>query len=240
MGVVSITGSDTPASQDTVDAVKAQLVQCGVKLLGKGLLSQTSGNLSTRLPSGGICITPSAVEYDQMEPSDIVVLAPDGSVAQGARPPSSEAPLHCAVYRVPPDLSAIVHTHSPYATTLAVLGRPIPAVHYMIARLKTELVRVAPYATYGTPELATSVRDVFTSPARAVLLANHGAVAGGETLKQAGDAAEAVEILATLYYRALVLGEPNVLSHDQMARVFDKQGQTATPLSTGRRRCRSS
>ncbi|MCU1488638.1 MAG: class aldolase/adducin family protein [Acidimicrobiaceae bacterium] len=205
------------------------LCACGRKLLGLGLLSQTSGNLSIKTASGDIYITPSSMEYDRIEEDDIVVVAPDGAVREGFRAPSSETPLHCLVYQSRPEVSAIVHTHSPYATTLAVLGMTIPAVHYIIAALRTTEIQIAGYATYGTEELAKNVRDAFPAPSRAVLIANHGLVAVGETLKQAADAAEVVETLAGLYYRSLQVGTPNVLTDEQMAVVMAKY-ENKTPV----------
>jgi L-fuculose-phosphate aldolase len=212
------------------DQIREDLVACGRKLLERGLLTQTSGNLSVRAGEE-VYITPSSLEYDRMQPGDIVVLHPDGSVRScpPGRSPSSETPLHCLVYAVRPDVGAIVHTHSGYATTLAVLGLPIPAVHYMIAVLETTEVAVAPYATYGTDELANNVRDTFLPPARAVLLANHGMVAVGRSLKQAADGAESLEHLAGLYYRALLVGRPNVLSDAQMAEVLEKYHAKVAP-----------
>jgi L-fuculose-phosphate aldolase len=200
-------------------AARAELVSCGRDLLTRGLLSQTSGNLSIRL-GDDVCITPTSMEYDLIEPADIVVVGLDGVVRRGSRRPSSETPLHCLVYQTRPDVNAIVHTHSPHATTLAVLGLPIPAVHYMIAITGVTEIAVADYATYGTPELARNVRDAFSPPAKAALIANHGLVAGGSSLKEAASVAEAVETLAGLYYRALAIGKPVVLSDEQMAEVL--------------------
>jgi L-fuculose-phosphate aldolase len=220
----AVAGPDAAAARPGADAAeqaaRAQLAASGRDLLARGLLSQTSGNLSIRLPGGRILITPSSMEYDLIEPSDIVLLRPDGSVAAGTRRPSSETPLHCMVYAERPDVRAIVHTHSPHATTLAVLRRPIPAVHYMIAVADTTEIAVADYATYGTPELARNVRDAFPAPAKAVLIANHGLVAGAGSLKEAAGVAEAVETLAGLYYRALAVGTPVVLGAGQMAEVM--------------------
>ncbi|HTZ22737.1 MAG TPA: class II aldolase/adducin family protein [Streptosporangiaceae bacterium] len=200
---------------------RADLASCGRDLLARGLLSQTSGNLSIRL-GDEVLITPTSMEYDLIEPADIVVAGLDGVVRRGSRRPSSETPLHCLVYQTRPDISAIVHTHSPHATTLAVLGLPIPAVHYMIAVTGTTEIAVADYATYGTPELARNVRGAFAAPAKAALIANHGLVAGGSSLKEAASVAEAVETLAGLYYRALAIGKPVVLNDHQMAEVLVK------------------
>ena len=211
-----------PEDQRQAERVaRTDLVACGRDLLARGLLSQTSGNLSIRL-GDEVLITPTSMEYDLIEPADIVVAGLDGVVHRGSRRPSSETPLHCLVYQTRPDISAIVHTHSPHATTLAVLGLPIPAVHYMIAVTGTTEIAVADYATYGTPELARNVRTAFAAPAKAALIANHGLVAGGSSLKEAASVAEAVETLAGLYYRALTVGKPVVLSDHQMAEVLAK------------------
>jgi L-fuculose-phosphate aldolase len=215
------TGS-ADGTQSAEHTARAQLVASGRDLLARGLLSQTSGNLSIRLPGDQVLITPSSMEYDLIEPSDIVLIRLDGSVISGERRPSSETPLHCLVYTERPDVSAIVHTHSPYATTLAVLGLPIPAVHYMIAIAGTNEIAVADYATFGTPELARNVRNAFPAPARAALMANHGLIAGGRSLKDAASVAEAVENIAGLYYRALAVGTPMVLTDSQMADVLNR------------------
>jgi L-fuculose-phosphate aldolase len=214
-----------PDNASAVVSARRQLVACGRDLLARGLLSQTSGNLSIRVDEDTLCITPSAMPYDQIEPDDIVEVDARGNVRRGARQPSSETPLHCLVYASRPDAAAIVHTHSPQATTLAVLGLPIPAVHYMIAVTRTTLIRVAPYATYGTDELARNVRDAFPAPARAVLIANHGVITTAPTLAEAASIAESVETLAGLYYRALALGKPRILTDEQMAEVLAKYEQ---------------
>lgn len=210
------------AGYAAIAEAREQLVACGRQLLARGLLSQTSGNLSVRVGADEVCITPSSMEYDQIEAADIVVTDLSSRVRSGTRPASSETPLHCLVYQSRPDVAAIVHTHSPHATTLAVLGLPIPAVHYMIALARTTQIEVAGYATYGTDELARNVRDAFGAPALAVLMANHGLVAGGTSLREAATVAEATETLAGLYYRALAVGTPNVLTDDQMAEVMTK------------------
>jgi L-fuculose-phosphate aldolase len=218
--------AESPTKTAALDeSARNELVACGRKLLSLGLLSQTSGNISIKLANDDIYITPSSMEYDRITNDDIVVVGLDGQVREGSRVPSSETPLHCLVYETRPEVSAIVHTHSPYATTLAIMGMSIPAVHYMIAVLRTTTIEVASYATYGTPELARNVQDAFVAPSKAVLIANHGMVAVGSSLKEAADAAQAVETLAGLYCRALAIGKPNVLSDEQMNEVFEKYSQ---------------
>src|ERR1035441_4781858 len=126
----------TEVTQTLADSASSELADCGRKLLGLGLLSQTSGNISIKLPNDEVYITPTSMEYDRITNEDIVVVGLDGNVRQGSGVPSSETPLHCLVYETRPEVSAIVHTHSPYATTLAIMGMSIPAVHYMIAVLR--------------------------------------------------------------------------------------------------------
>ena len=169
-----------------------------------------------------MAITPTSIEYDKMKPEDIVVCDLDGTVLEGTKAPSSETPLHAAVYQHRDDINAIVHTHSatpPRWPSWACRSRPCTTSS---PACNTTTVPVAAYATYGTPELAASVRDTFQAPGLAVLIANHGMVAGGRTLKQAADGAETTEILAGYYYRGLAVGRPNVLTASQMDEVFAK------------------
>jgi L-fuculose-phosphate aldolase len=210
------------ASERVLAATRASLVACGMSLTDKGLLTQTSGNLSVRVADDRILITPSGLPYYEIAPEDLVVVGLDGTILEGSRRPSSELPLHTLVYRERPDIRAIVHTHSPMATTLAILNRPIPAVHYMVAALGVTRIEVAPYATFGSDELAHNVRRTFVAPARAVLIGNHGVVAGGPTLEVAANAAESVELLAGHYYRCLVVGGGVVLTDEQMVEVLQK------------------
>lgn len=150
-----------------------------------------------------------------MRDSDVAVLELDGGQLDGALRPTSEVALHLGVYRARPDVGAVVHTHSMFATTFAVLGEQIPPVHYLIVRAG-EAVPVAPYARYGTAELAQScVRAL--GAGFAVLLANHGVVAVGADLGAAMTVAEAVEYTAELAWRARQLGVAQLLDSEQLA-----------------------
>jgi L-fuculose-phosphate aldolase len=195
---------------------RAAVARACRELLAGGLLRGTSGNVSVRDPaSGAIAVTPTGVPYPGLREIDVPVLAADGRQLAGDLAPTSEVALHLGIYRARPDVGAVVHTHSMFATTFAVLGEQIPAVHYLIVRAG-ETVAVAPYARYGTQELAEScVRTLGTGSA--VLLANHGAVAVGADLAAAIAVAEAVEFTAELAWRARQLGEPRVLEADQLA-----------------------
>jgi len=185
-------------------------------LLAAGLVRGTSGNVSVRVPATGtIAITPTGMRYPGMRAEDVAVLAPDGSQLDGALRPTSELALHLAVYAERPDVGAVVHTHSMFATTFAVLGEPVPPVHYLIARTGGS-VPVAPYARYGTVELAqAAVRALGTG--FAVLLANHGVVAVGTDLDHAMAVAEAVETTAELAWRARQAGVAQLLDADELA-----------------------
>jgi L-fuculose-phosphate aldolase len=185
-----------------------------------GLSPGKSGNLSVRV-DGGMLITPTGIAYNEMKGADIVEVRSDGRVAAGQRVASSEWRIHLAIYKARPDVGAIVHTHSLNATALACLHRGIPAFHYMVAEFGGDRVVCAPYATYGSEDLARfSVKAL--GPRNACLLANHGAIALGDTVRQAYDRAAAVEALAAQYARARSLGRPRILSAREMARVVEK------------------
>jgi len=214
---------------------RAAVARACRELLASGLLRGTSGNISVRDPtSGAIAVTPTGLPYPGLRDVDVPVLAADGRQLAGDLQPTSEVALHLGIYRARSDVGAIVHTHSMFATTFAVLGEQIPPVHYLIARAG-EAVSVAPYARYGTAELADAcVRTLGASSA--VLLANHGVVAVGADLNAAMAVAEAVEFTAELAWRARQLGVPRLLDADQLAdarTAFAGYGQPATRPAPG-------
>ena len=182
-----------------------------------------SGNVSTRWQAAGFdgfLVTPTGLPYADTTPNDIVAVGLDGTV-HGARLPSSEWRFHRDIYRQRPDATAIVHTHSPRATALACLRLPIPAFHYMVAVAGGHDIRCAPYATFGTQALSDHALAALDGR-RACLLANHGVIALGTTLKRALALAIEVENLADMYTHALQLGTPVVLDHDEMRLVIEK------------------
>jgi L-fuculose-phosphate aldolase len=186
-----------------------------------GLMPGTSGNLSTRIPRG-LLITPSGTPWPDLTPSDLVELEPDGKPLRAFSPvPSSEWRLHVDLYEKRPDVNAIVHTHSRYATTLSCLRRSIPAVHYMIAVSGASQVRCADYATYGTLELGQNAARALEG-SKACLLANHGLLALGATLKEAMKVAFEIENVASLYWHALQAGQPVLLDDAEIRRVAEK------------------
>jgi len=178
-----------------------------------------SGNVSARI-AGGFLVTPSALAYESTRPEDIVAVSLAGK-ATGRRTPSSEWRFHRDIYAARPEVMGIVHAHSSFATTLACLGRGIPAFHYMIAVAGGTDIRCAPYATFGTQELSDHALAALEGR-RACLLANHGMIAVGDSLKGALALAIEVEALAEQYWRALQIGEPKLLSQAEMERVLEK------------------
>jgi L-fuculose-phosphate aldolase len=208
-----------------LEARRAAVATAALRLLEAGLVRGTAGNVSAR-DGDLVAVTPTGLDYRRLDGGSVPVVDLDGRVVDGGLAPSSELPLHLAVYRARSDVGAVVHTHSTFATTFAVLGEELPAVHYLLARAGRR-VRVAPYATYGTGELAGACVAALAAD-RAVLLANHGVVAVGPGLDGALLVAEAVEEVAELCWRARCLGTPVVLPDaemDRVARAFERYGQ---------------
>jgi L-fuculose-phosphate aldolase len=174
-----------------------------------GLVPTTSGNVSARSPEGDVLITPSGLPYEDLEPEDAVLVTLSGEVLEGSLEPSSEVPMHAGLYRSKPRIGGVVHTHAPYATTLACLGLEIPPVHYLLAALSEEgRVPLASYATYGTEELAGYASEALGDVHSACLLRNHGTIKVGETVGKAYSLTEILEEMAEIYYRARIAGEP--------------------------------
>ncbi|WP_308552404.1 L-fuculose-phosphate aldolase [uncultured Peptoniphilus sp.] len=200
---------------------KKELVEYGKKMSSEGLSSGTSGNLSIYLKEEGVVlITPSGIGYFDTTPEDIVVMDLEGNIIEGTRKPSSEWHLHTLFYKNKPEARAVVHTHSKFCTTLATLRMPIKAVHYVIADAGTYEVPCAPYRRYGTEELA-KVAVESAGESNAVLLANHGIVVCGKNLKSAYGLAKGMEYVAEIQVTAMSVGEPVVLSKEEMDEVLE-------------------
>ena len=214
-------------------ALRREIVAACIGMNARGINQGTSGNISARVEEG-LLITPSGVPYDEMKPSDIVPLRADGSHA-GRMKPSSEWRFHTSILKARPEVGAVVHTHSMFATTLGCCGLGIPAVHYMIAAAGGSTIPCVPYITYGTQELAdAAVRAL--KDRNACLLANHGMIVVGPTLKKAMWLAVEVETLAAQYWRALQVGKPNILTDAQVQTVIEKfrtYGQPPSEPSPG-------
>ena len=181
-----------------------------------GINQGTSGNISLR-EGKGMLITPTSMPYDAMTPEDIIEMRLDGKVIGNGRP-STEWRFHLAILRSRPEINAIVHAHPTYCTTLAIMERGIPAIHYMIAAAGGDEIRCAPYATFGTEELSVNAVEALKDR-KACLLAHHGMIALGSDLPRAMWLAVEVETLARQYVNCLQLGEPTVLSSEEIKNV---------------------
>ncbi len=209
---------------------REEIVFFGRKLITSNLTTGSGGNLSViNRQTGRVAIKPTGVDYFEMRPEDVVVVDLDGKIIDGHLKPSSEISLHLGLLKARPEINSVVHTHQVYATTLACLNWEIPALHYLVG-FSGNKVPVAPYATYGTPELA---QNVVQSIGRynACLMANHGIVALGTTLSAAFNVAEELELVARLYYQSMCIGKPQILSDEEMEVVtkkFTTYGQPQT------------
>ncbi|MGI5129592.1 class II aldolase/adducin family protein [Pseudonocardia sp. CA-107938] len=192
---------------DALEAAKAAIVDRCRRMAGDGLTVGTSGNVSVRVGER-IAITPSGVSYEELTPEQVCVTDLDGHPVGPGPVPSSEAPMHVALYRAT-GAGAVVHTHPIYATAVSTLVDELPPIHYMLAALGGRL-RVAPYATYGTPELAAHAVAALDGGS-AVLHANHGATTVGPDLAKAYDRSVLVEWLCRLWHQARAAGEPRLL-----------------------------
>jgi L-fuculose-phosphate aldolase len=188
------------------------VVRYGRMIQEQKLTTGTGGNLSVLNPSSGLmAISPSGVDYEEIVPKDVVIMSLDGVFPEeDHREPSSEWQLHSALYRHRPDVRAIVHCHSDYATAVSCLGIDLPPVNYMIA-VAGDKVPLTPFAVYGTSDLALNVVNSI-GDSDAALMANHGQIALGKTMKAAFAVALNVEYVARLFILAKGAGDPVLLS----------------------------
>lgn len=217
------------------DALRAGLAEAMRSMLERGLNTGTSGNAAARF-SGGMLITPSAQHPANLSAEEIVFLgdsyrdvepAPAGTASRAA--PSSEWQLHQAVFKTRNDINAVVHCHSRFATALACAHLSIPAVHYLVGLCGASEVPLAPYARFGSDELAIYTAEALEH-ANACLLANHGLVACGETVEQAVELATEIEELAAVYWHTLAIGSaPKVIDRFEMDAVIDALKTYRTP-----------
>lgn len=199
--------------------LRVRIIEVARRMNAVGLNQGRSGNVSVRI-EGGFLVTPTGVPYEDLNLADLVFMRRDGQ-REGTYTPSSEWRMHRDIYEKRPEAGAVVHTHSPYATTLACLRRAIPPFHYEIAFAGGSDIRCADYATFGTQELSDNALAALDGR-RACLLANHGVVAIGTDLDDAFAMAEKVESLARLYWQGLQVGEPVLLDEVEMSRVLEK------------------
>ena len=206
--------------------IRESLAACYRRMGEARLGSGASGNVSLRA-GDSLFSTPTGACPGSMLPEQVVEMSIEGKPVAGQSKPSSEWRMHAGIYAARPDAGAIVHCHSRYATTLACAHRTLPAVHYMIAAAGSREIPLAPYATFGTVELA-ELAVAAMGQGRACLLANHGQIALGDTVEEALSLAVEVEELAALYVGAEQLGGARLLDDSAMSLVetaFKTYGQ---------------
>jgi len=189
---------------------------------GLGINQGTSGNISARYGKL-MLITPSGVPYEELKAKDLVTtpISGKGDKWNGALAPSSEWRFHLRILQDRPEVDSVVHTHSTYATTLAICNKPIPAIHYMVAAAGGPDIRVAPYATYGTEELSDLALKAMEGRT-CCLLRNHGVIATGADVRRALWLAVEIETLARQYYLSLALDNAQILPDAEITRVIEK------------------
>lgn len=198
------------------------IVEYGKKMLDEGLTKGTGGNISAfDRELGLMAISPSGKAYYDTKVEDIVVMDLKGNVVQGELKPSSEWQMHLIYYLNREDVNAVVHTHSKYATTLSCLRKPLLPVHYLIAVAGYEVL-CADYAIYGSKQLAENAL-LKTEDRNAVLLANHGLMALGDSIEEAFSCAMHLEYVAEIYCHTLMMNKEAVLlSKDELDDVMKK------------------
>jgi L-fuculose-phosphate aldolase len=216
----------------TETKLRREIVATALKMNALGINRGKSGNVSARI-AGGFLVTPTGLAYESTRPEDIVAMTLEGE-SRSPRLPSSEWRFHRDIYAAREEARAIVHAHSPFATTLACLGRDIPPFHYMVAIAGGRDIRCAPYATFGTQALSDHALRALDGR-KACLLANHGMIAVEGSLSAALALAVEVEALAEQYWRALQIGTPNLLSDAEMGVVLAKFATYGQPASDVRK-----
>ncbi len=211
--------SKSDDAKATETALRRDMVETCRRMNASGINQGTAGNLSARC-GDGFLITPSSLPYDEMKPQDIMRMEFDGSY-EGRHRPSSEWRFHRDILRARSDIDVVLHCHSVYATTLACHHRAIPAFHYMVGVAGGTTIRCARYATFGTQALSDAALEALEGRL-ACLLGQHGQISLGKSLGSALWLAIEVETISRMYVQALPLGEPPVLSDEEMARVLEQ------------------
>ena len=201
---------------------REMIVAYGKRMLSAGLTRGTGGNLSIYDRNLELmAITPSGIPYEEIEAEDIMIMKLDGTIVEGNKTPSSEHAMHEIVYRTREDVGAMLHVHSTFAVTLACLNEDLPALDYRVAYSRERSVKCAPYASFGTPDLAVNALKTMGNQ-NAVLLTNHGMNVVGPDLPKAFAIAEQLEFCAELYVRARTIGKPVILPDDEMDQMVER------------------
>ena len=197
-----------------------QVIKYALLLNSENLSVLRSGNISIRYKNGFL-ITPSGVKYSSLKSEDIVYVSLDGKYDRGKLKPSSEWRFHKDIYKNKGDANAIVHAHSTHATAVSTHGKSIPAFHYMVALAGGNDIKCAKYATFGTEELSKNIIKALENR-KACLMSNHGQVAYEKSLDKAFELAQEIENICQQYINALRIGNPKILSENEMNKILEK------------------
>ena len=200
-----------------VDALRVEVARASRELAAAGLVIGSAGNVSARAGEF-VAVTPTGARLASMTGDRIAIVDLDGALVDGPLAPTSELPFHLAIYRRF-DTGAIVHTHPPMGTAVACVADELPCIHYTLPMLGGT-VRVAPYATFGTDDLATRIVEALEGRS-AALIAQHGAVTIGDDLQAALEATELLEWACGVYVHACACGTPRVLGEDEQRALAD-------------------
>ncbi|MGW3494904.1 class II aldolase/adducin family protein [Streptomyces sp. NPDC001020] len=213
-------GRGGPVPADVLASAWNEVVETARRTVSEGLVVGTSGNVSARV-GDTVLVTPTGVPYERLTPGDVVGVDLDGRQVLGSLRPTSELPMHLAVYRTT-GARAVVHTHAVHATAVSTLVRELPLIHYMAGALGGP-VRVAPYATYGTPELAENTVRALTDRT-ACLLQNHGTIAYGTSPAEAYDRTAQLEWMCRVWLTASSVPglSPTLLTPEQVAQAGER------------------
>jgi len=207
--------------QTTLNEEREAVAEFGCKLLKEDLTTGTGGNISVMGANQHIAMSPSGISYQDVSAADVPVVDLEGDVVSGSKKPSSETPMHLHLYRSRKDVNAVVHTHSPYATTFASLDEPIPASHYLVG-FAGKKVPVTDYATFATNEIGKRAAETLGDEYDACLLQNHGSIAVGDSVDTAFENALMVEFVARIHYQARSIGDPVILPDKEIEHVRSK------------------
>ncbi|MCL5045468.1 MAG: class II aldolase/adducin family protein [Actinobacteria bacterium] len=204
-----------------LEEIRRQVIETAIRMSNDGLVRSTWGNVSCRdVKTGYLAVTPSGMTYHLLQPEDIVIMDVEGKIIDGLRRPSIESPMHRIIMDRRPDVQAVVHTHSVYATAYSTLGQDLPVISTELAALAGGTVRTAPYATSGTDEFGHRTIEALGTGGSAALLQNHGVVAVGASLDQAYDVALGVEESAKMYFIASTIGTPIMVPEEERRKLY--------------------
>jgi L-fuculose-phosphate aldolase len=201
-------------------AQREAVSELGRSMVEQGLTKGVGGNLSERGDDGRIAISPSGIPYDRITPDMVPVVDADGERVAGDCEPSSETPMHTMIYERRPAVGAVVHTHSPYATTFASLGQPIPPTHYLVSYVGDK-IPVTGYEQPATEALGREATEAIGEEYNACLLQNHGVIAVGDSAEDALETALMVEFCARIHYQATNVRDPIEIDRENIATLVE-------------------